>query len=139
MRWGLGRVPAGVVRDRKPFPSRWSRSILACGVWCGRGCVGRSVSGGDVASVRAGLKWSGLKLTGSAHGADRGGRARGRSNHARRAANAPHTPHYTVDTNAFAHGGSARTRIAMATTAEPAINVRRMLPNSVGPSSSSLS
>ena len=27
----------------------------------------------------------------------------------------------------------------MATTAEPAINVRRMLPNSVGPSSSSLS
>mmetsp|Transcript_1523 Transcript_1523/g.6696 ORF Transcript_1523/g.6696 Transcript_1523/m.6696 type:complete len:201 (-) Transcript_1523:133-735(-) len=30
-------------------------------------------------------------------------------------------------------------RIAMATTAEPAIIVRRMLPNSVGPSSSSLS
>lgn len=43
MRWGLGREEADAepARDRKPLPSRWSRSILACadgsiesgGVW----------------------------------------------------------------------------------------------------------
>ena len=93
MRWGLGRVPAGVARDRKPFPSRWSRSILACGVWCGRGGVGRSVSGGDVASVRAGsAQWSGLtELAGSAQWADsRGARARAFKSRGTRRERPPH-------------------------------------------------
>ena len=56
MRWGLGREEADAepARDRKPLPSRWSRSILACA----RGSIESGGVGGvsaefyDVASRR---------------------------------------------------------------------------------------
>ena len=73
-------------------------------------------------------------------GAVAGGDARARgSSRANADANAADAPGRAIDAIGGARGAGRRTRIAMATTAEPAIIVRRMLPNSVGPSSSSLS
>lgn len=86
----------------------------------------------------AGAKAEGGKEINGRGGGPGGTRARG-SSRANADANAADAPGRAIDAIGGARGAGGRTRIAMATTAEPAIIVRRMLPNSVGPSSSSLS